>query len=166
MGDHTECLEIAYDPARLSFEEILRIFWEAHDPGRPAYSCQYKAILFWHDDEQRAQAEQSRDLVQSRLGRAVTTEVRAAGPFWPAEDYHQKHGVRRHPDLVAALLALDPSDPGLVRSTAAVRLNAYLAGELDFAGLRTLLAESGVRALGKDRLEGIAPLAPAEAAAR
>jgi peptide-methionine (S)-S-oxide reductase len=166
MGNHTECIEFTFDPARISFEEILRIFWDAHDPTGEPYSCQYKAILFWHDAEQERLAVATRDRMASRLGRAVTTEVRPAGPFWQAEDYHQKYGLRRYPHLVEALLAADPSDTALVRSTAALRLNSFVARELDLAALKPLLEEAGFRARGETRLEGLERLAAAETGRR
>src|SRR5947208_1675785 len=95
---HTEVVLVAYDPQQVSTEEILRRFWEGHDPtqgmrqGNDA-GTQYRSAVYWRTAEQRDVALALRDAYQAALsaaGRgAITTEIAEAGPFYPAEDYHQ-----------------------------------------------------------------------------
>jgi peptide-methionine (S)-S-oxide reductase len=97
---HAEVVLIAYDPARVSYEELLRVFWEHHDPTQGMrqgndVGTQYRSVILVADAEQRVVAEASRDVYQERLSAAgfgpITTEIVDAGPFYYAEDYHQQY---------------------------------------------------------------------------
>ena len=97
---HAEVVLVAYDPARISYEELLKTFWEHHDPtqgmrqGNDA-GTQYRSIILTADDDQRRSAEATRDAYQAMLSAAgygaITTEIAPAGPFYYAEDYHQQY---------------------------------------------------------------------------
>jgi len=97
---HTEAVLVVFDPAQTSTEEILRLFWENHDPtqgmrqGNDA-GTQYRSAIYWTTDAQREAAEASRELFQQELTRAgfgeITTELAESGPFYYAEDYHQQY---------------------------------------------------------------------------
>lgn len=100
IGDtgHAEALEIEYDPDRITYKKLLELFWECHDPTQlnrqgPDFGTQYRSAIFYHSDEQRCMAEESRELLNQsgRLGRSVATEIVPAGMFWEAEEYHQKY---------------------------------------------------------------------------
>jgi len=91
---HTEAVKIVYDPAKVSYEKLLDVFWHNHDPlAKNAQFCdhgeQYRAGIFYHDEEQRRLAEASRQAVQKRFKEPVQTEISPAGAFYLAEDYHQ-----------------------------------------------------------------------------
>ena len=97
---HAEVVLVVYDPARISYEELLRVFWEHHDPTQGMrqgndQGTQYRSAIYWQSEEQRAAAEASRDLYQAQLSRAghgqITTEIAEAGPFFYAEPYHQQY---------------------------------------------------------------------------
>jgi peptide-methionine (S)-S-oxide reductase len=97
---HTEAVLVVFDPAKTSYEEILRLFWENHDPTQGMrqgndVGTQYRSAILWFDDRQRAIAEASRAAYASRLQAsgypAITTEIAEAGPFYYAEDYHQQY---------------------------------------------------------------------------
>ncbi|WP_237902973.1 peptide-methionine (S)-S-oxide reductase MsrA [Azospirillum brasilense] len=97
---HTEVVRVVYDPAKVGFEELLRVFWEAHDPTQGMrqgndVGTQYRSAIYTHTDAQRTAAEASRESYQARLEQAgfgpVTTELREAPPFYYAEDYHQQY---------------------------------------------------------------------------
>ncbi|MBP2313309.1 peptide-methionine (S)-S-oxide reductase MsrA [Azospirillum soli] len=97
---HTEVVRVVYDPRKVRFEDLLRVFWEAHDPTQGMrqgndVGTQYRSAIYTHTDAQRAAAEASRASYQERLGDAgygpVTTEVREAPPFYFAEGYHQQY---------------------------------------------------------------------------
>jgi peptide-methionine (S)-S-oxide reductase len=97
---HTEAVLVAFTVEQASFEDMLKLFWEGHDPtqgmrqGNDA-GTQYRSALYWHGETQRAAAEASRATYQARLKEQgygeITTEVAQAGPFYYAEDYHQQY---------------------------------------------------------------------------
>ena len=126
LGDHTETLEVDFDPARISYEKLLEIFWEEHDPTSRSWSAQYKAAVFYHGDEQKRLALATRDRLAARLGKTIRTEVIPFSRFYPAETYHQKYYLRGHKQLLKELQRYYPQDEGLMNSTAAARVNGYL----------------------------------------
>jgi peptide-methionine (S)-S-oxide reductase len=97
---HTEAVLAIFDPAQTSYEEMLRIFWEGHDPTQAMrqgndIGTQYRSAIYWHDESQREAAERTRDMFAERL-RAdgygeITTEIAKAGDFYYAEPYHQQY---------------------------------------------------------------------------
>jgi peptide-methionine (S)-S-oxide reductase len=97
---HAEVVLAVYDPKQTSYEELLRLFWENHDPtqgmrqGNDA-GTQYRSAVYWDGEAQRLAAEESRAMYQARLAAAgygeITTELAEAGPFYYAEDYHQQY---------------------------------------------------------------------------
>jgi peptide-methionine (S)-S-oxide reductase len=98
---HAEAVRIVYDPAKLSFEKLLDVFWHNIDPtvaGRQFcdVGSQYRSAIFVHDAAQRKAAERSLADVQKRLGVSVKTEIVEAGPFYRAEEYHQDY-ARKNP---------------------------------------------------------------------
>jgi peptide-methionine (S)-S-oxide reductase len=95
---HAEAVEVEYDPARVSYRDLLRVFWDNHDPTTlnrqgPDVGSQYRSAIFYLDEEQKAEAEASRAEEESsgRHRGPVVTEITAAGPFWRAEEYHQQY---------------------------------------------------------------------------
>lgn len=93
---HAEVVQIEYDPARISYEELLSVFWKAHDPttlNRQGHDVgtQYRSIILYHDDEQRRIAEESRRRAASAFSDPIVTEISALDTFYPAEDYHQDY---------------------------------------------------------------------------
>jgi len=103
---HAEVVRVVYDPAKVSFEDLLRVFWENHDPTQGNrqgndVGSQYRSAVFHTDDAQRAAAEASRDAYQKRLSAAgygkITTEISPAKEFWMAEEYHQQY-LHKNPD--------------------------------------------------------------------
>ena len=98
--NHAEVVRVIYDPAAITYEELLRVFWESHDPTQgnrqgADIGTQYRSAIFWHDAAQRSVAEASRDHYQARLDAAgrgrITTQIAPAPEFWYAEDYHQQY---------------------------------------------------------------------------
>jgi len=97
---HAEAVLVVFDPAVTSYAEILRLFWENHDPTQGMrqgndVGTQYRSAVYFADESQRALAEASRQAYAERLGAAgygeITTELAPAGPFYYAEDYHQQY---------------------------------------------------------------------------
>ena len=100
LTGHTETVLVAYDPAKVSFEQLLKRFWEEHDPTQgnrqgADVGTQYRSAIYTTTDEQLAAALASRDAYQAKLDAAgygpITTEIAPAGPFYYAEDYHQQY---------------------------------------------------------------------------
>ncbi len=93
---HAEAVQVAFDPSLISYEEILDIFWQAHDPTTlnrqgPDTGTQYRSAIFWSDEAQREAAEKSRKKAQAKWRDPVVTEVLPLDKFWKAEDYHQNY---------------------------------------------------------------------------
>ena len=100
MTGHAEVVLVAYDPSRIAYDELLRVFWELHDPTQGMrqgndVGTQYRSAVYATDAEQLRAAEASRDAYQARLDEAgygpITTEIREAPAFYYAEDYHQQY---------------------------------------------------------------------------
>ncbi len=97
---HAEAVLVEFDPAQVSYEELLDLFWEIHDPTTPNrqgpdIGTQYRSAIYAHDAEQEAAAKASRDAAAGRFARPIVTEIAPAGPFHTAEDYHQKYFEKR-----------------------------------------------------------------------
>jgi peptide-methionine (S)-S-oxide reductase len=99
---HAEAVHIQFDPAQISYEQLLQVFWSCHDPTQlnrqgPDIGDQYRSAIFYHDDAQRAVAEASKQSLEAsgRFGRPIATEITPAGPFWRAEEYHQRYLEKR-----------------------------------------------------------------------
>lgn len=102
---HAEVVEVEFDPAVVSYHHLLDAFFEGHDPTTmnrqgPDVGTQYRSAIFYLDDEQKRIALEAKACwdASGRYPRPIVTEITAAGPFWPAEEYHQryfeKHGVK------------------------------------------------------------------------
>ena len=97
---HAEVVEVTYDPERISYGELLDIFWRKHDPtqlNRQGWDVgdQYRSAIFVHDEEQRAEAEASKEREQQHHSRPVVTAITDAPAFYEAEDYHQQYLEKR-----------------------------------------------------------------------
>ncbi len=99
---HAEVVEVEYDPAQISYESLLEVFFEMHDPTQvnrqgPDIGDQYRSVIFYHSPEQQAAAEKAKaDLDASgRHARPIATAIEPAPTFWRAEDYHQRYIERR-----------------------------------------------------------------------
>lgn len=152
LGDHTETVEMDYDPERISYQELLDIFWESHNPESRSWSRQYMAAVFYHDEEQKRLAEESRDRLAEKTRGEIRTSIQPYTGFYLAEDYHQKHSLRRFPELMEEFRAMYPSVEGLVSSTSAARVNGFLAGYGTCKALEGELDSLGLSDRGKGTL--------------
>lgn len=104
---HAEVVELEYDPAKISYEKLLEVFFNLHDPTTlnrqgPDMGSQYRSAIFFHSAQQKSQAEKTiADLNRARFGGGIVTRLEAAGSFWRAEDYHQKY-AEKHPGHACA----------------------------------------------------------------
>lgn len=99
---HAEAVEVTYDPSRVSYEDLLKVFWQNHDPTTlnrqgPDVGTQYRSAIFYHTPEQESAARASKDeLEKSKLyRRPIVTQIVPAVDFWDAEDYHQQYLEKR-----------------------------------------------------------------------
>jgi peptide-methionine (S)-S-oxide reductase len=99
---HAEVVQVEYDPSRVSYERLLDVFWESHDPTTlnrqgPDIGTQYRSAIFFHDEEQEAAASASRERLDAggQFRRPIVTEITRATPFYRAEEYHQQYLAKR-----------------------------------------------------------------------
>jgi methionine-S-sulfoxide reductase len=128
IGDHTETVQVDFDPKRITYTQLLDIFWESHRPTKWSWSRQYMNAVFFHNEEQHRLAMASKTAIEQQIGRSVKTKVVPLRSFTMAEDYHQKYILKRHHDLKNELSRIYPIHRDFVDSTAVARLNGYAGG--------------------------------------
>lgn len=163
IGDHTEVIELDYDPDTITFNDLLELFWANHEYGLTTkLKRQYQSMILYHDQEQKLAAETSYKVMEERCKEPLRTEIAPAGIFYPAEDYHQKYRLQGHKDLCYSL-GLDSAK--LQTSHLAARLNGYLVGvggrtqfdkEVERLGLDDKQAEYVRRELERNEGGGLA----------
>ena len=99
---HAEVVEVEFDPAKVSYDDLLKVFWENHDPTQlnrqgPDYGTQYRTVIFYHSPEQQAAATASKEERQrsGNYKRPIVTQIVPATDFWRAEEYHQQYLEKR-----------------------------------------------------------------------
>jgi len=97
---HAEAVEVTFDPKKIGYERLLKVFWDIHNPTTlnrqgPDIGSNYRSAIFYHSEEQRKLAEQSKEGLQKTMHRPIVTEITPATKFWPAEDYHQQYAEKR-----------------------------------------------------------------------
>lgn len=99
---HAEVVQITFDPSDVSYEELLNVFWECHDPTQmnrqgPDRGSQYRSVIFYNSPEQAESAQLAKrsQSTSNRYRQPIVTEISIAGTFWPAEDYHQQYLAKR-----------------------------------------------------------------------
>ena len=93
---HAEVVQVTFDPAKVSYEQLLDVFWQIHDPTQlnrqgPDVGDQYRSTIFFHGAEQERAAIASRDREQAKYARPIVTQIVPAPTFWRAEEYHQRY---------------------------------------------------------------------------
>jgi len=155
IGDHTETVQVDYDPERISYSRLLEIFWESHRPTRQSWSRQYMNAVFFHNETQRRLAMDSKTALEQKIGRTVKTKVAPLRSFTMAEDYHQKYILKRHHDLKDEMSRIYPRHRDFVDSTAVARLNGYAGGHGSLDRLSREIESLGLSAKGKKLLTGM-----------
>ncbi len=117
---------VEFDPQKVSYQQLLEIFWASHNPTYEVFSRQYRNAVFYLSEEQRIQAEQSRAAIRKIKNRPIYTAIEKAGDFYSAEDYHQKYYLRRLDKLIGEFKQIYLDNKQFVASTAAARINGYL----------------------------------------
>lgn len=123
-SDWAECVQVEFNDAQLSYEELCRVFFKSHEPSMGSPKRQYMSAIFAHSEEQYETAQQVLHAVKQSKTR-VSTQVEMATDFYDAELYHQKWLLQRKADWFERL---EVDAPGLVDGQPASRLNAYVSG--------------------------------------
>lgn len=109
---HAEVAQITYDPTKISYEQLLMMFWQAHDPTTlnrqgADVGTQYRSVIFYHDEQQKAAAEKSKTEAQKALDDPMVTEIVPLKQFYPAENYHQDY-YRNHQNAPYCAFIIKP----------------------------------------------------------
>ncbi len=150
LGDHTEVVQVEFDPATLSYEGLLDAVWEQHNWASNARKRQYRGVVLTHDAAQRRAAEAASEALADRTGRAVRTDIEPLERFHLAEGYHQKYELRSTPIIGDELL--ECCGDAFVDSTAAARLNGFVAGHGTDEQRRDLLAALDLSPMALDEV--------------
>lgn len=147
LGDHSESIELEYDPEVVDYDTLLDLYWGWVGGAIP--SCtQYAPIIFWHDEAQRQGA-----LASVQEHGSDTVSVRAAEHFYPAEDYHQKYNLKRYDVVYRDFERMYEDHADIVRSTAAARCNGILTGNGSWEKLGDELDDYGLSEAAREELE-------------
>lgn len=165
LGDHSETIQIDYDPTQISYGQLLEVFWNSHNPTYEPWSRQYMSIIFYHSEDQKRLAIETKESEEARLGRHIFTEIVPFSEFYLAEDYHQKYYLRQESALMAEFRAIYPATEDFVASTAVARVNGYAGGYGELATLEEELSLLGLSEAGRQRLleiaaRGLEPVCP------
>ena len=155
IGDHIEAVQVEYDPSTLDYARLLDCFWANHDPTRAPFKRQYQSALFPRTEAQIERARASAATVADRLDAPLSTDVIEDAPFYRAEDYHQKHKLRHHPELMQAFRAIYPDEEALTDSSAAALVNGYVGGHRAPRHLDDDLARLGLPPTATDALRSL-----------
>lgn len=136
----------------MTYAELLRVFWESHRPDYPGSSRQYRSAIFYHTDQQRQLAIDSKADQEAEIGKKLYTDIEPFQTFYLAEDYHQKYTLQQRGEFFQELSEIYPDMEDLVNSTAAARLNGYLAGQGSSAQLQDELESLGLSESAQKRL--------------
>lgn len=159
IGDHTECFQVDFDPATVAYRDLLVLAFDSHDPTRPPYKTQYASLVLAHDEAQLATARSVAEQMAGALGRPVHTRIEPLKRFYLAEDYHQKYYLRNDRVLMAEFRAMFGTDENAFReSTAAARVNGYVAGDGTSERLAADIEMFGLSEPGRAHLVGRAAI--------
>jgi methionine-S-sulfoxide reductase len=166
IRDHSETLQIDYDPSRISYDKLLEAFWRNHNPTRRAWSRQYKSAIFYHNEKQYQLALETKNLEEKQRGKKIKTEILPFDKFYLAEilpfdkfylaeDYHQKYQLRLQKDLMKEYRAMYPRNIDFVNSTSTARVNGYVSGYGTPEEIKANLKSLGLSDEGQKRLLSI-----------
>ena len=128
LADHIETVQLNYQPARLSFAELLDIFFSHHKPTGSPWKRQYISAIFYHNQAQKELAIEAKQRASAQFKQDINTAIQPYKDFYAAEDRHQKYKLQRQAFLLAEIGKHYPNFSALVSSTLAARLNGYLYG--------------------------------------
>ncbi|MBN1176215.1 MAG: peptide-methionine (S)-S-oxide reductase [Dehalococcoidales bacterium] len=165
LGDHSETIQIEYDPSVISYAELLDVFWQQHNPVYPSGSRQYMSNIFYHDEAQKQLALEKRSSLEAATGHRIYTDIVPAADFYPAEEYHQKYYLEHVRDIYDEYRAIYPDINDFVKSSAVTRVNGYAAGYGTEEAFREELGSLGLSEKSQAKLadvaeKGLTPVCP------
>lgn len=129
MGDHTECLQIDYDPTLITFEEITRHFWSSHNSNRGNYKGrQYLSIFLYQDIDQKDAIKKIKTEIQTKNSQIIGTEIAPLDHFTIAEERHQKYYLKRYSNATQKLREHFLTEVAFTNATLVARLNSFVKG--------------------------------------
>jgi peptide-methionine (S)-S-oxide reductase len=152
LGDHSETLQIDYDPSKISYKDLMDIFWSSHDPTTRSWSRQYRAAIFYHNDSQKKLALETSAHLQATLTGKIMTDIIPFTEFFLAEEYHQKHALQHSYEYLQEFKAMYPLFQDIISSTAAARINGYLGGYGTLDNLQEELHSYGLSVQANEHL--------------
>lgn len=152
LSNHSETIQIEYDPSKITYTDLLKVFWESHLPTHVSYSSQYASIIFYHNEEQMKLAIESKEQEEARLGQELYTRIIPYTEFYLAEDYHQKYYLKNQAELINGFRMIYTNESDITNSTAAARFNGYVAGNGSLESLQQNLNKFGLSESGKKLL--------------
>lgn len=155
LGDHSETIQMDFDPESVSYADLLDMFWESHQPDYRSWSRQYASCIFYHNEEQQNLALKTKEREEERLKKKIYTTLVPYTVFYSAEDYHQKYYLRQQSDIMSDFNRMYPNARDFMNSTAAARINGYVAGYGSPSRLKTELGSFGLTSEGNRRLMDI-----------
>ena len=137
---------------RISYPELLAIFWQSHTPTSRTWSRQYRNAVFYQDENQRRHALESKAVLEQKLGRTVHTDIVPLRSFTWAEDYHQKYLLRSQREIVREMKRIYSRQMDFYNSTAVARLNGYAGGNGSRKQLLREIDQFGLSEKGRERV--------------
>jgi peptide-methionine (S)-S-oxide reductase len=154
LGDHTESIQMDFDPAQVTYGELLSMFWDSHNPESPA-TCQYKSAIYYHDETQQQLAEQTKQQREADYGVPLLTDILAVEMFYRAEDYHQKYYLRSKFLLKRDLTTYYPDPDDFTDSTASARVNGVAGWHYTAERLEAEIGSFGLSTEANDVLRSL-----------
>lgn len=138
MGDHTESLEIDYDPTVISVVELLKMFWQHHHSQRinDYRGRQYLSLLLYRNEQQLEQIQSQKQKFERQLEEEILTEIKPYHHFYCAEDRHQKYYLKRFSNAYASIFQHFATERAFVDSTVVARLNGIAKGFGSYSDLK------------------------------
>ncbi|MFP7492826.1 peptide-methionine (S)-S-oxide reductase MsrA [Terribacillus saccharophilus] len=147
MGDHTETVEVTFEPDSISFEQLLRKFWNDHNPNRPAYKeRQYISLLLYRNAEQKTIMEAVKRQLENERKEPIYTEIAPLHDFTEAEPHHQKYYLKRFKRATEQLMQQFPDEKAFHMSAIAARLNGFVREYGTLASIKSEIAEWNISA--------------------
>ena len=150
-----ETIQIDFDPERISYTQLLQLFFSGHNSTWPSPIRQYASAIFYQDEEQERLAVEAMRDADERYGKKISTELLPYDGFTRAEDYHQKYYLRNTDDLMDQYKGLFTSEGAFTDSTATARVNGYIGGNGTTAQLEKEKGGLGINSGGIDALRSI-----------
>jgi methionine-S-sulfoxide reductase len=155
LGDHTETVQVDYDPTQTSYEGLLAVYFSRHNGCAADGSRQYMSAVFYHNDTQRKLALDIRDHERAKRGASGAAQILPMQTFYVAEDYHQKYVLRQDASLMKEFKAMYPDPKDFMNSTAAARINGYLVGHGSKELIQKEIDQLGLSPEARQRLFGL-----------